>query len=603
MARVVKSGQQMRFITDEKGVLTGYVDDLEQDRVGGASGFAAAVEGAAQGVLLKQSGIGLSSTLTALEYRRLQRVLRPAPVTAPSLMTYYVDSNRGLDTNPGTSKGAPLQTISAVAAKALAPGNVIALANDSVFSLANRINFPVSGGAGNPIWLTHYDPTGDFPTDRPTVSWVYKPTAGSWSWDGARGAWYFTNPNNRRFERHAYVRIAGQYWGICYGTTYSALSSDFRFAVDDATYRIYLYAPPGTNPTDYYGGPGSVVLGEAQGGALTWYNQSNWTVENIRGAELGYLLHVLTDTANATGFEFRGCAADLCSGVVYASGSDAYYTTARVIDCLATRTATAAFRPQRSSYQWLISHCRTIDGNNCESAGGSVYFNEFSATATAARGDNVVQYCYAQDIKSGIGDHPVDGAAFYAEQRSSGVWIGNIAVDCAVGIQDNSGSSNTFVSNLLHNVNTALLCTDASAIGNQKTVFDHNTVILSRDRRGVSTAHTFSKVAPVYAQNGGAGKSLKARGNVIVADGVGETDAVFRFTAGTTLDLSANTVPAGMAVFGRSSDGSVLPAPPSTLAIATLADGVGTLDGAACAAATDLLGEPFSRGSRRGCFS
>ena len=126
---------------------------------------------------------------------RQKKTYKLAVVPEP---TIFIDSNRGLDTNPGT-RVAPYQTISKLYTAAPAAGACVGLANDSTFDLSEQITFSsfssvaLNGTSESArITFTNYDP-GAAPTTRPRIRFNFKPTDLEYPWiescDPRTGPW------------------------------------------------------------------------------------------------------------------------------------------------------------------------------------------------------------------------------------------------------------------------------------------------------------------------------------------------------------------------------------------------------------------------------
>lgn len=68
--------------------------------------------------------------------------------------TYYYDATAGNNANPGTSEGAPLQTMAGLNARTFKPGDRVLLKRGETW--AEQLNVPTSGLAGRPILFADY---------------------------------------------------------------------------------------------------------------------------------------------------------------------------------------------------------------------------------------------------------------------------------------------------------------------------------------------------------------------------------------------------------------------------------------------------------------
>jgi parallel beta-helix repeat protein len=174
---------------------------------------------------------------------RLAYLLSFVVLSCPSLRatTYYVDSAKGNDSNPGTSADAPWRTLAKVNSFKFSPGDSLLLSRGSVWR--EQLNFPSSGLAGAPITIDAYGTTGDVPTISGAdlmnpAAWTQTPNADPHVWQTALN----TKPNVVSFDNTKGHKKAAV----------SELAVDLDWFWDANT--LYIYSPE--TPSAAYTRPG-----------------------------------------------------------------------------------------------------------------------------------------------------------------------------------------------------------------------------------------------------------------------------------------------------------------------------------------------------------
>ena len=420
--------------------------------------------------------------------------------------TIYIDSNRGLDTNAGT-KAAPYQTLGKLLTALPTAGACIALANDSLFDLnGTGVSFSTTGsiavnGASdtNRVTFTNYDP-GGYPSQRPRIRNRYLPTSGQWTWDATVQAWYYTNPNGRSFGAYdAMCRFSDGTWGNSRSTNLPALvagwlSVDRDYYADDTNKRMYVYAPASTDPTTYYGGPDSVILGESERGSLQFSRCGNFvTVNGITFEDCGNGLALANFTASAdlAGTIFQRCQFINCGRGITTGGdiNSAYTISGQFLENVFRGMAGGGIRLQFKPTLTDIAGNYFSQANLSTSHGGAVYVQGSSSGVQTMAGNRCFEN-YVEDAKFNRGNCPFDGAGLYFEVRTRG-WdcFKNFLTRCHQGVCNNTGATVTVRHNVFDDVDLPYMVGDGSEVNTVNSTFEHNTAFncgITRYRLGDS---------------------------------------------------------------------------------------------------------------------
>lgn len=497
------------------------------------------------------------------EWRNRTKRYSLVPVPAPN---YFVDANRGSDSNNGTSKLTPWATLTKArdTAAARAAGVCVALANDSTFNLSDRLSWsqaggtPANGSSEAVRWyLTNYDPTGAYPNDRPTVTFYYTPASNQWTWDGAAGAWYFSNPYSRAWTTDCYVYFPrakrfGENWN---SVAVSSLTADFRVfnGTGGNTSRLYVYAPPSVDPTTYYGGPGSIELGEGEGAALSFSRCGNWAVvDGIHFSRCGLAVTQsnFSGTQNLDGFVIQRCTADYCARLFYgASDANSAYTMGcKVLENTLMHMGSGGLHTYCKAANWLVAGNYWEDCGNTWSTGG-LYAQE-GASGASGLVNNVAMQNYAADMKFGLGGLTFDGCALYADPGALG-WIfdNNWGEDMRCFIQQNNGQPLSVLRNVTNNVDRFMSISDATGRNNLSSTVEGNTCFAAQFDRYLNNGNVSQgqNVGLIYMLNaGGSTQTLNLYNNSLqTADGVSIPGGV-RALDSATINAGGNHIGSGV---------------------------------------------------------
>lgn len=467
------------------------------------------------------------------EWRNRTKRYSLVPVPAPN---YFVDANRGSDSNNGTSKATPWQTLTKArdTSAARAAGICVALANDSVFNQTDRLSWSAAGSTaangtsdGVRWYLTNYDP-GGHPTDRPTITFYYTPTAAQWTWDSGNGAWYFTNPYGRQWTIDCYVRFtkAGR-WGSNWGSTaLSNLTADYR--AFNSTTKLYVYAPPGVDPTTYYGGPGSIELGEGEGAALSFSRCGKWSViDGIHFSRcgLGVSQSNFSATENLDGFVIQRCTSDYTARLFYGTGdaNSTYTMSCRALENTLIHMGSGGIHSYCKATNWLVAGNYWEDCGNTWSTGG-LYAQE-GASGASSLTNNVALQNYATDMKFNVGGLVYDGCALYADPGALGwTFDQNYGEGMRVFIQQNNGQPLTVTRNVTVDVDRFMAISDATGRNNLQSTIEFNTCFAAQASKylnGGDTNQGQDKALIYMLNSSGASQTLNLYNNSLqTADGV-----------------------------------------------------------------------------------
>ncbi len=470
--------------------------------------------------------------------------------------TRFIDFNRGSDTNDGLTAASAWKTLQKLQTALPAAGNCIALANDSLFDLTDRVSFSVGSSTAlngaseaSRLTITNYDP-GGYPTQRPRIRYRYLPTNAQWTWDAVSQSWYYANPTGRNFTRDALGRFAGA-WGSQKAVGGQALVAgllvvDGDMYSDDTNKRMYVYAPAGTNPTDYYGGAGSVILGEGEGPALSFSRCGKYlTIDGLIFEECGYGIAYgnFSATESLVGFVAQRNTFINC-GKAIGSLSDtnsSYTVSGKFLQNTVLGIGGSAVHLYCKAKDWEVAGNLFCDINNSMSAGGGLYAQEGSS-GTTAHGNNVAYENYVERAKFNRGLSPYDGAGIYVEFRGKGWTLTrNFFAKSHHGIYNNSGAQVVATHNVFDDVDIPYSVSDASSIGATNSTFVHNTLVqcgLTRYRNGGTVDNV---TAPINVNdNIGSGKTINHQNNLIQLSSGTTAQAAMNIRTGSVYDASGN---------------------------------------------------------------
>ena len=386
---------------------------------------------------------------------------------------HKIDFNRGSDSNDGIS--APWKNISKLAsATALTSGDSVLLADDSEWNLTahTTVNSGWTGTRGAPITIGKYSPLSAS-NSKPKITYARSIAANEWTYDAGSNAWYMQWHASLNVGTDSYIKLGGE-WGLCQADDALPLETRDRAWKNGDTPnggKVYVYAPAGTNPTDYYGSVefapqaigvfhfnsnGGFVIVEdlsVQGGPLASLYSSSGTREFL-------LRRIAFDDVGSCVRQFSETSGSLILGVEdceFSRGGAAYITT--------VATSGAGFGGFRATNNRFM-------GGGIALSRGNIYLQ--------ARG-NGVSYVASNRFDGptwGAGFTPLDGCAVYAEVGASNVVVvGNIVRNAFCAFQDNTGRSTTWMGNIAIDCNAMMKCTDVEAVGAADHRFYNNSGI------------------------------------------------------------------------------------------------------------------------------
>lgn len=396
------------------------------------------------------------------------------------MATYYIDNNRGLDTNDGltpqTAWKNPNKINSVVTA---GPGTAFLMADDSVWSydLADswRMVPPANwtGSQSNPVVFATYTPAGQI-ASRPLFERYLDIPANAWTYSAPNNAWVYTAPH--AVGNLCYVRIADTWNASRIDIGLPLASIDGRY--HNAGNNFYLYAPAGTNPTAYYGkvrlGTDSPLLTVSS--ARGWVKVTGWEFRNAGTCVKGY-----SNNTNVTGLIVDNIKSTYCSNAVTGMAETVNGSLRMIVrNCDISQfgsTGITAFTPDGLGWKQLEIHDNLLyDGVKTYSQ-GAIYLQARSPGFRTQVFKNRIH-----SIEYGTRDKTSDGSAIYAETGADNMDVyQNTVWNCHVALQDNSGRSIRWESNLIYDCRSAMSVTDEQNNGLLNHVFHNNTCIVGAD--------------------------------------------------------------------------------------------------------------------------
>jgi len=491
------------------------------------------------------------------------------------MATYYIDNNRGSDSNAGTSSSAPWQNLSKIAATTGATaGDSFLLADDSSWALtpATRVVPPTSwtGEQKNPVIIGKYSPSSQSTSDqRPLITCNVTTVAGDWTYNAGLNGWTYTYPT-AHINRAVLIRLGGTWLANTYDMVAGAAveSIDGRFNIAVGAQGIILYAPASVNPVDYYGG---VVISAQASGAITLSSGRKWvTVQDIAFTESGCGVLLYSADAVAAGFVVQRCQMRTGGSLAVANGDSpgnlrGWILNNEIIDFGAIGIQGNAISGAGIAY--LEINGNRIDDGVRSWAQGGIYVQVRNTTR-----DRICQVLNNEVSRCRWGSQgkPQDGSGIYIETGSDGVLVaGNTIHDQYCAIQDNSGRRNTFTGNLIYNCRLGIRVSDQSA-NNQSDHRAYNNTIIVGDTRQVPTEFGSDQGQdyPGYWMYKTASTlNVTAKNNIIANVGSAAALATFGLPdvyATSTYDLSGNWV-YGFGVDSLKASDDTTPSPAPTV--------------------------------------
>lgn len=440
-------------------------------------------------------------------YKATRKTLNTATPTftnTPTAATeVYIDFNRGSDANPGT-RALPKKNLSVISSQTYGAGSVIALASDSVFDLvstnstdAKIVCDNIAGTVSGQALITAYDAAGHTGT-KPIIMFGYKPAANEWVWDATYNAWAYSTPAGQPPEPDmcaffGALNLQGTNAWQDPNTKGSLppLFGDLQFGCKNngsTIQKIYVWAPPATDPTTYYGG--IRLCSNARGALHTGFNGLKYTtIDGIKFQFVASGIQVKTSGTAHAGLIVKNCEADRAGLLLYHLGAaitgqfTAFQNTGTNIPVFFIRSSGIA----AATHSYDIYTNRVIGGNRQYSAQAAFYMQ----TNCLALGDGKVHHNYISDMWNGVGTEfngqnganvgygaAYDGTAIYFDSGAhNNVAFGNVIEHCHVAMQTNSAKTAQLIGNIAIDCNVLSTSTDAASKGSNDVTVAHNTYI------------------------------------------------------------------------------------------------------------------------------
>jgi hypothetical protein len=491
------------------------------------------------------------------------------------MATYYIDVNRGSDSNSGLTKDLAWKSLEAIRTKLLT-GTVAA--GDSFLFEAESHFYPtrylrigsglepvtyINGTNGNPITFDKYDYS--VATDKkPTFTLNHRPVSSDWQWDASKGLWYWTYPqayesNSLTWGAYPRVTIGGQ---LCQVVRFE--SATFIRGNDPAgplevcawqvstPGRLYVWTPnassnPITNPSNVYG---DTIVAAGTGLAIFQFNRcgSYVKVHNLVAKESGVLVSPYNDSSGATdviSMTVENCEAYDCGSFIVANAVDSVKNIdgLKILNNKVYRCVGGAFMGGSKN---LLIKGNHLEGMNLgRSDGGGFYITGAYSGYGGYIEDNTIT-----DARYETGGCITDGCAIYLEAGSIGITVRRNAIyNCPVAVQDNSGKgSHLWHSNLIYNCDKVALISDQMGLATSPITvkFYNNTcfnITLNSLYPPMPTAR-FAAISCRRSSQPAANYTYDFKNNIIVGSGTTSSTAGFGFLieSGTTFTCTTNQV-------------------------------------------------------------
>jgi len=467
------------------------------------------------------------------------------------MTTYYIDYNRGNDSNNGTSSTTPWQNLSQITTVTTpGPGDQFLLASDSTWRPAHdsRIVMPVgaTGTKKNPVVIGKYEPTGAIPGRKPTIIWNRNTIATDWTETASPGVWLYSNTANYLFTNSCLIRLNDTWEASCVDAQSSA-AVIAAAAVPGRYYAsgtsLWLYSAPGINPVTYFG---KVVVSPGASGYFTLSSGRKWiTIQDLHFEETGCGVLMYSGNSTEVGFICRRISGKTVSGLIAANADATGVLRAWIYDCNIKDFGALAIISSCNGdgmKQLEIFNNRIDNGIRCW-AQGAVYLTCRSDGFSPKVYNNHISRC-----RWGTRGKDVDGCAIYAETRSDNTLIyGNYITDCYMAFQDNSGRRAVFMGNVVQRCMLGMRVTDQGAV-NASDHRSYNNVFMIADSNQSRTEFggTQGSEYPCYWMYKTASTlNVTATNNIFIKSGSSRARAVFGLPdvyATSTYNLSGNWV-------------------------------------------------------------
>ena len=457
---------------------------------------------------------------------------------------YFIDYNRGSDSNDGLTKDTAWASLSKiVAVTAAGPDDFFLLEGESRWKLDyavgsdGRVAPPTSwtGNRKHPVVISGYTYSSQ-ETRKPTVVFHHEIAASEWVYDANLNGWLWTAPS-AHINTMGLLRLADTWLAnsvdqaaAIEGTTTGAVASvDGRFNKTSTNNKLLLYAPAGKNPTEYYG---KVIYSPEATGAFTLSSGRKCiVVQDIHFEDTGAGVLMYSGTAVEANFVARRLSGSRVSGMVSMSSDTVGVLEASVEDCDISDFGAIGIHAYSVGGAGMksvkITRNRLRRGGHLQSQGG-IYVH----VRNSAR-EFITEVSY-NDISGyiwGTRDKGYDGCGIYCETGADGVLVfGNVVRDQYCAFQDNSGRANNWMGNVASNVRLGFRLSDQQD-NNQSHVRLINNTILCGNLNQVPSEWGSSQGSEypgvwMYKSSGG-NLNVTATNNLIANLGAGTARAAF----------------------------------------------------------------------------
>lgn len=429
---------------------------------------------------------------------------------------YYVDNNRGNDSNDGLSPATAWKELTKLAAQAAGPGDQFLLANDShwTYDIATRVVFPVTwtGTESNPVVVDQYiaDSTK---TTKPTITWSRELQEADWTYDAPNNAWVYTAPFN--IGAYCMVRL-NDTWdaSLIDGTQLPLASVSGRYSQSNTTF--YLYAPSTTNPTKYYG---KVVLGLCDTGFFTVSTGRGFvTIKNLNWVNGGCMVLLYNSTTTPNGVLVESCTANTTSHWLASVADNASAGNVFIVrNNTVTNWGSTAIHPYNTgsnSHKQVEIYGNKIHDGMHNYSQGALYIQSNCRVA------GLIYNNVLSNARFGSRDKTADGCAIYCETSSNNMRVfQNIVYNCHVALQDNSGRRNYWYSNLVFDCKSAMKISDENENDAMQCFVYNNTFIVGKDIPAAFGGGDTGQGIRIFSQAPQTLLSLQINNNIIVNKG------------------------------------------------------------------------------------
>lgn len=377
---------------------------------------------------------------------------------------YFIDFNRGADGNAGTTSGSGAWKNLSKLAGTFADGDIVVLDDESRWDITDRA---VAGTIAGRFTIVRSGTNG---SQKPTISYKFSSVAANWTYsdsgDGSKNGWYYDIGYLPGVM--AWIRLGGEHYAVRQEAAFPLGSVDYTWK--ESGNRIYLYAPAGMNPVDYYG---SVEIGPANRGAITFSSDgTDVVIDGLRFEEGGTGI-LLYNGSGIRRYAVRNCEARDLSPLVFANADTAGQMSVLVEDNVCDLGVSAFIHTYTASADRMgqsIFRRNRLSRANAAYPQGAIYCQSRAGSIVY---ENIIEDCYYGSVH-----HQYDGCGIYTEIQSDNALVfGNLIRNCHMAMQDNSGRNAVFAGNVIVDCHTAMKQSDFSTAGAANHRFYNNTII------------------------------------------------------------------------------------------------------------------------------